>query len=121
MKRLFQGQDNWYEICFFFLLIVYPLSCSADDFYYELNSEKKIESRIFHKDNAYSDQKNTYATHLKSELFIEFKRNLNFLIEPYFRYDHYDKERTLLNISQGYLLYFNENRVTWLSLFAIFQ
>ncbi len=84
------------------------MSCSADDFYYELNSEKKIESRIFHKDNAYSDQKNTYATHLKSELFIEFKRNLNFLIEPYFRYDHYDKERTLLNISQGYLLYFND-------------
>jgi len=91
---------------FFFLLISsYTFICFSEDIYWELNNEKTFQTRVFHKENAYEYQKNTYSVNLKSELFLEPHRNINVLIEPEYRYDHYDKERSLFEISQGYFLY----------------
>ena len=73
-----------------------------------MNSEKSISSRFFHKDNAYPSQTNTYSVELKSEFFFEPSKNSNFLLEPYYRYDQHDKERSLFDISQGFFLYFND-------------
>ena len=93
---------------FFLFLITFPFICNSDEIYWELNNEKTFETRIFHKENAYEYQKNTYAVNLKSELFIEPYKNINVLIEPKYRYDHHDKERSLFDISQAYFLYFND-------------
>ena len=95
---------------FFFLLIAsYSFICLSEEVYWELNNEKTFETRVFHKDNAYENQKNTYSVNLKSEFFfLEPQRNINILIEPEYRYDHHDKERSLFDISQGYFLYFND-------------
>ena len=79
MKRVFE---------FFLFLIIFPIICHSDEIYWELNNEKTFETRIFHKENAYEYQKNTYAVNLKSELFIEPYKNINVLIEPNYRYDH---------------------------------
>ncbi|MBF97010.1 MAG: hypothetical protein CMJ13_07300 [Pelagibacterales bacterium] len=91
-----------------FFFFNFTISYSAEEIYWELNSEKTIESRIFHKDNAYPKQRNTYSVELKSELFVEPRENINLLLEPFYRYDHHDKERSLLDVSQGYFLYFND-------------
>ena len=45
---------------------------------------------------------------MSSELFVEPNQNTNFLFVPNYRYDHFDKERSLFDISQGYILYFNK-------------
>ena len=95
---------------FFFLLIFsFHFICFSEDIYWELNNEKTFQTRVFHKENAYEYQKNTYSVNLKSELFLEPHRNINVLIEPEYRYDHHDKERSLFDISQGYFLYFNDH------------
>ena len=54
-------------------------------------------------------KKDSYSVNYKSELYLEPKKNINFLFEPFYRYDHHDKERSLFDLSQGYFLYYNEN------------
>ena len=63
---------------FFFIFNYFSIYCHSDEIYWELNNEKTFETRIFHKDNAYEYQKNTYSIHLKSELFIEPTKILMF-------------------------------------------
>ncbi|MDC3057273.1 hypothetical protein OA100_00295 [Alphaproteobacteria bacterium] len=97
------------QFLFLLFFFIFSFTCQSEEIYWELNNEKTFETRIFHKDNAYSHQKNTYSIHLKSELFVEPTSNINLLIEPTYRYDHHDKERSLFDISQGYFLYFNDS------------
>ncbi|MDC3024313.1 hypothetical protein OA264_02455, partial [Alphaproteobacteria bacterium] len=97
------------KLTFFVIFFFIASVCHSNDIYWELNSEKSIETRAFHKENAYADQTNTYSVSLKSEFFLEPKKNFNILIEPEYRYDHHDKERSLFDIPQGYILYFNDN------------
>ena len=66
----------------------------------------------FHKKEAYSDQKNTYSSFIKSEIFIDFKNDIEFLMEPYFRYDHHDKNRSLFNFKENnFAYYYNDIQV----------
>ena len=96
------------QFLFLLFFFIFSFTCQSEEIYWELNNEKTFETRIFHKDNAYAHQKNTYSIHLKSELFVEPTSNINLLIEPTYRYDHHDKERSLFDISQAYFLYFND-------------
>ena len=95
---------------FFYLLLLYSSFniCFSANIYWSLDSEKTFHTRLFHKDTSYQSQKNTYAIELSSELFVEPNQNTNFLLVPNYRYDHFDKERSLFDISQGYILYFNK-------------
>ena len=80
----------------------------AKDFFLEINSESENEVRLFHKDEAYKNQKNTYSTTLKTELFVDFQKNLNLVVEPIYRYDLYDKNRSQLDLAQGYLIHYKD-------------
>ncbi len=93
----------------FFFFLICSFSFANENIYWELNNEKTFSTRLFHKDNAYANQKNTFSVELKSELFVEINKNVNVLLEPYYRYDQHDKERSLFDIAQGYFLYFNNN------------
>ncbi len=98
------------KVFFYFFFLITNLSvANTREIYWELNTEKTIETRIFNKKNAYANQKDSYSVNYKSELFLEPKKNINFLFEPFYRYDHHDKERSLFDLSQGYFLYYNEN------------
>ena len=58
------------RLCFliyFFLLEVYSV-----EFNWEVNSEIGIEIKEFHKKEAYLNQKNTYSSFIKSEIFFDF-------------------------------------------------
>ena len=57
------------QFLFLLFFFIFSFTCQSEEIYWELNNEKTFETRIFHKDNAYSHQKNTYSIHLKSELF----------------------------------------------------
>ena len=76
---------------------------------WEINHEIVFEIREFHKQEAYSNQKNTYSSYYKSELFITISDNSNFISEPYFRYDHNDKNRTLFDLKVNKFTYFKDN------------
>ena len=59
---------GFFKLCFlvyFFLLA--PYSAELD---WEINSEIGLEIKEFHKKEAYADQKNTYSSFIKSEIFI---------------------------------------------------
>ena len=92
------------KLCFlyyFFLLVLY--SAELD---WEINSEIGLEIKEFHKKESYSYQKNTYSSFIKSEIFIDFKNDIEFLMEPYFRYDHHDKYRSLFNFKEYNFTYY---------------
>ena len=101
---------GFFKLCFlvyFFLLALY--SAELD---WEINSEIGLEIKEFHKKEAYSDQKNTYSGFIKSEIFIDFKNDIEFLMEPYFRYDHHDKNRSLFNFKENnFTYYYNDIQV----------
>ena len=94
---------------YFLLLLTFSIQlCYSKEVNWDLNNEKIIETRFFNKSSSYSNQKNTYSIALKSELFLQPTRSTNIIIEPYYRYDHHDKERSLFDISQAYFLYYND-------------
>ena len=67
---------GFFKLCFlvyFFLLALY-----SSELDWEINSEIGLEIKEFHKKEAYSDQKNTYSSFIKSEVFIDLKMILNF-------------------------------------------
>ncbi|MBJ57214.1 MAG: hypothetical protein CMP24_03110 [Rickettsiales bacterium] len=89
-----------------FLIIFFLQSGYSEDFDWEINSETGIIIKEFHKNEAYSNQQNTYSSFIKSEIFFDFKNDFEFLMEPYFRYDHHDKYRSLFNFKENNITYY---------------
>ena len=81
----------------------------SKEIYWEINNEAGFDIREFHKEEAYSSQKNTYSSFIKSEIFLEISNNINFISEPYYRYDNHDKERSLFDFKENYLVVFGDS------------
>ena len=92
------------QLCF--LIYFFKLAVYSAEFDWEVNSETGIEIKEFHKKEAYSNQQNTYSSFIKSEIFFDFKNDIVFLMEPYFRYDHHDKNRSLFDFKENNLTYY---------------
>ena len=105
---------------FFLLILLINFHVLAEGYEWEVNNEIGFDIREFHKKEAYPNQKNTYSSYLKSEIYLEISDQLNFISEPYYRYDHNDKERSLFNFKENYLIYFKENSEVKLGVAEIF-
>ncbi len=105
---------------FLLLIVLINFQLLADDYEWEINNEVGIDIREFHKDEAHSNQKNTYSNYLKSEIYLEISEQINFISEPYYRYDHNDKERSLFNFKENYLIYLHDNSEVKLGIAEIF-
>ena len=105
---------------FFLLIVLINFQIFATDYEWEINNEIGFDVREFHKEEAYPNQKNTYSSYFKSEIYLGITEQINFISEPYYRYDHNDKERTLFNFKENYLIYFKENSEFKLGIAEIF-
>ena len=105
---------------FFLLIVLINFQLLADDFEWEINNEAGFDIREFHKEEAHSSQKNTYSNYLSSEIYLEISERINFIAEPYYRYDHNDKERSLFNFKENYLIYLQGNSEVKLGIAEIF-
>jgi hypothetical protein len=105
---------------FLLLIILINFQLLADDFEWEINNEVGFDIREFHKEEAHSGQKNTYSNYLSSEIYLEISEQINFIAEPYYRYDHNDKERSLFNFKENYLIYLQGNSEVKLGIAEIF-
>ena len=45
----------------------------SKELYWEINNEAGIDIREFHKEEAHANQKNTYSSFIRSEIFIEIE------------------------------------------------
>lgn len=97
----------FYFILGLFLILNTKAIASNSD--WEINHEMGFDIREFHKQEAYSNQKNTYSSYFKTEFFFTISDNINFISEPYYRYDHNDKNRTLFDFKVNKFTYFGEN------------
>ena len=91
------GFFKLYFLVYFFLLALY--SAELD---WEINSEIGLEIKEFHKKEAYSDQKNTYSSFIKSEIFIDFKNDIEFLIT---------EDKKLFRLLDGKVISNNNNKL----------
>lgn len=105
---------------FLFLFLLINFHLLAEGYEWEINNEIGFDIREFHKEEAFPNQKNTYSSYLKSEIYLEVTEKLNFISEPYYRYDHNDKERSLFNFKENYLLYFKGNSEVKIGIAQIF-
>ena len=92
------------QLCF--LIYFFLIETHSADNDWQINSEIGLEIKEFHKNEAYSNQQNTYSSFIKSEIFFDFKNDLEFLMEPYLRYDRYDKNRSLFDFKENNLTYY---------------
>ena len=92
------------QLCF--LIYFFLIETHSADNDWQINSEIGLEIKEFHKNEAYSNQQNTYSSFIKSEIFFDFKNDFEFLMEPYLRYDHYDKNRSLFDFKENNLTYY---------------
>ena len=76
------------QLCF--LIYFFLIETHSADNDWQINSEIGLEIKEFHKNEAYSNQQNTYSSFIKSEIFFDFKNDFEFLMEPYLRYDYHD-------------------------------
>ena len=105
---------------FLLLIVLINFQLLADDYEWEINNEVGIDIREFHKEEAHSSQKNTYSNYLKSEIYLEISEKINFISEPYYRYDHNDKKRSLFNFKENYLVYLQGKSEVKLGISEIF-
>ena len=95
---------------FFFLLIaLINFKVLAANYVWDIDNQIGFDFREFHKDAAYPNQKNTYSSFFKSEIYIELSEQVSFISEPYYRYDHNDKNRSLFDFKENNFIYLENN------------
>ena len=57
---------------FLFLFLLINFHLFAEGYEWEINNEIGFDIREFHKEEAFPNQKNTYSSYLKSEIYLFF-------------------------------------------------